>query len=144
MKEENIKLNRKIVWFGGIESHKTQSICWFINDIFKEVRKKIPDMEFHLYGNNTKKFSNPINGIYGHGHYAGKEFPMKSNALFINPDIIGGGIKLKLITYLNEKVVFLSTPFGFEGYDKELIDGKYCIVKEPDRWTETIIRMFLN
>lgn len=130
----------KLVWYGGIESHKKASISWFIDNVFEDMRKQIPDVEFHLWGRGSFAFNNPDRRIFGHGFFNGDGFPME-NSLYVNPDIIGGGIKLKLMTFIENGVPFISTPFGFEGYSKDIIDNTFCIVEEQENWTERIINI---
>lgn len=137
--QKEYKIKNKLVWFGGVEAHKKKSIEWFIKEVYSVVKKEIPDVEFHLFGKNTDFFNTPKDKIFGHGFYAENNLPYKGEALFINPDIIGGGIKIKLLTYFNEGVPFISTPFGYEGYNKNLIDNKYCFVIEIDKWPASII-----
>ena len=60
-------------------------------------------------------------------------------AIYVNPDVIGGGIKLKLMNLMEEGVPFISTPFGFEGYSHDLMDDRFCIVEEMDRWADRIV-----
>ncbi|MBQ6210903.1 MAG: glycosyltransferase [Prevotella sp.] len=129
----------KVVWFGGVESHKYNSVRWFIDKVFPQVKQKYPFLTFHLYGAGTQQFDNPAEGIFGHGFYEGNDVPGKGTSLYVNPDIIGSGIKLKLLTYLKEGVPFITTPFGFEGYSMQLADD-YCIVSEQEHWVEDICR----
>lgn len=133
----------KLVWFGGVESHKKASVEWFINKVFPKIKKQNSKVEFHLWGKNTERYNNPINSIYGHGFYDGVDSVPLRDALYINPDIIGGGVKMKLLTYLESNVPFISSIFGFEGFPNDLIDGKYCMVVEEEEWVDTIIS-FIN
>ena len=97
-------------------------------------------MEFHLYGKNTERFNSPQDEIFGNGFYKGEGFPME-NSLYINPDIIGGGIKLKLMDLFEGGIPFISSPFGYEGYSKDLIDSKYCHVVESELWADYIVEL---
>jgi len=106
-------------------------------------KKQNSKVEFHLWGKNTERYNNPINSIYGHGFYDGVDSVPLRDALYINPDIIGGGVKMKLLTYLESNVPFISSIFGFEGFPNDLIDGKYCMVVEEEEWVDTIIS-FIN
>ncbi|MEE0194983.1 MAG: hypothetical protein UEP29_04985 [Phocaeicola massiliensis] len=135
-----INFNHKLVWFGGIESHKKAAIDWFIKNILPEVRQVVPDVEFHLWGRGSLVFNDELNNVYGHGFFDGDGMPL-SGSLYINPDIIGGGIKLKLQTLIENGVPFISSVFGYEGYSKDLIDNQYIIVKEEDDWAECIINL---
>jgi hypothetical protein len=136
---EKVIFDNKLVWFGGLQDHKMGSMNWFIEDVLPKIKLEIPDLEFHLWGMNTKKLDNPESNIFGHGYYPNEGVPLKNTALFINPDIIGGGIKLKLKSYYEEGVVFITSPFGFEGYSSKLIDNKYCIVADLENWSKVII-----
>lgn len=131
----------KLVWFGGVEGHKTSSVLWFIEKVFPIIKKKIPIVEFHLWGSQTDQFNNPSKNIYGHGRYPSDNLPLKGKALYVNPDVIGGGIKIKLMTYFKEGVPFISTPFGFEGYKDDLIDNNFCYVEEMENWADKIIEI---
>lgn len=137
---KQIKYNNIIAWLGGVESHKKASLVWFIRNVFPLIKNEIPNVEFHLWGRETEKFNNHSNGIFGHGFFKGTGMPVK-NAIYINPDLIGGGVKIKLLTLIEAGIPFISSPFGFEGYSKDLIDNKYCYVEENDKWAERIIEI---
>ena len=141
LKRKPNNFDNKLIWFGGVQSHKMKSVVWFIENVLPKIKKEVPTVEFHLWGYKTTKLNNPKLNIYGHGYYSGSEFPFRNNALYLNPDIIGGGVKVKLKTYLEEGISFITTPFGYEGYKSDYIDNKYCIVKEQENWSETIIEL---
>ena len=63
------------------------------------------------------------------------------NSLYVNPDIVGGGIKLKLMDLLEGGIPFISSPFGYEGYSRNLIDERFCFVEEEDNWAQRIINV---
>jgi predicted MPP superfamily phosphohydrolase len=134
----------KIIWFGGIHAHKIDSVRWFITDVFYKLRQKYPHLEFHLYGNNTMAFDNPKNNIYAHGRYQGTSLPNKADSIYINPDVSGGGVKVKLIQYFEEGVTFVTSPFGMEGYSSELFDNKcrYCV--QLDEWYTLLCGLFVH
>lgn len=133
-----LNFDHRLIWYGGVESHKKASIDWFITDVLPPIKNSIPDVEFHLWGKNTEPFNNPANGIYGHGFFDGEGNP-SDTSLYLNPDIIGGGIKLKLQSLIEAGVPFISSFFGYEGYSRDLIDNKYIIVEEEGKWAERII-----
>lgn len=133
-----LALDNRIIWYGGVESHKKSSIEWFIRDVFPVIKKAFPDLEFHLWGNNTAQFDSPADNIFGHGFFDGDNMP-SSSSLYINPDIIGGGVKIKLMSMLEAGVPVISSPFGFEGYKQDIVDQEYCIVQEERQWAQFII-----
>lgn len=134
-------MDNRIIWYGGVESHKKASIDWFIKDVFSEVKLTMPNLEFHLWGKNTEQFDNPGESVYGHGFFDGNGMPSR-NSLYVNPDIIGGGIKIKLMSMLEAGVPVISSPFGFEGYKYDIVDNEYCIVQEEGKWAEFIIEFY--
>ena len=137
-----IQIERKLVWFGGVEGHKTSSIRWVIQSVLPKIREKYPETEFHLYGSHTEVFDDSDNLVFGHGFYEGNDIPFKNRALFVNPDILGGGIKVKLLTFFNQSQPFISSPFGYEGYSYDLEDGIFCMVANNEDWANTIERYF--
>jgi hypothetical protein len=129
---------KHLVWVGGVEGHKLQSICWFIDEVFPAVRKRHPEIEAHFYGARTERLNSRAAGVHGHGYYYGGGLPFRESALYLNPDILGGGVKVKLMSYMESGAPFITTPFGYEGYDRGLIDDDFCIVAPADRWGERI------
>ena len=107
-KRKRVGIASKVIWFGGVEAHKKSSVKWFLNDIWPEIKRKLPDIEFHLWGNRTQKFDNPSLNIYGHGFYSGNDLLQEGKGLFINPDIIGGGVKIKVKSLIEQGVPFIS------------------------------------
>ena len=124
----------KFIHYGGAQSHKVDGLRWFVNDVFLVLRKKYPSLEFHLWGKGTEQFNDEKNGIYGHGFYEGNDMPCVDDGLYVNPDLTGGGVKIKLLSYFEGGASFISTPFGYEGYPKELIDNKFYFVVEKNKW----------
>jgi hypothetical protein len=139
--KSDVITGNKLVWMGGVESHKKKSMQWFIESVFPVIKSEIPDVEFHIWGNRTKQFDNPSCGVFGYGFYNGNDFPFKISALYVNPDIIGGGVKVKLATYFENGLKFISTPFGFEGYNKNLVDNKSCYVVDTNDFADAIIHI---
>lgn len=131
-------VDHRLIWYGGVESHKKSSIDWFISDVLPKIKDKYHDVEFHLWGRGTEQFDDKKKSIFGHGFYQGEGNPSDCS-LYLNPDIIGGGVKIKLLSLMESGARIISTPFGFEGYKKELIDDRYCIVAEEGKWADTII-----
>lgn len=148
---EKVKCNRqrvenptKIVWFGGVQAHKADSLKWFIDDVFSKLRNEYPLLEFHLYGNGTQAFHHPDNNVFGHGRYEGGGMPYKSNGIYVNPDLTGGGVKIKLLQYFEEGLTFLTNPFGYEGYSYKWVDNEYCYCKQLDEWYDFLLKRFQN
>ena len=84
-------------------------------------------------------YNNPSRTIFVHGFWVMEGFNCVEGALYVNPDIIWGGVKLKLFSLIEEGIPFVSTVFGFEGYDKKMIDNSMRIVTDTEHFAEAII-----
>lgn len=133
-------LDNRLIWFGGVESHKKASVKWFISEVWPELHRLRPELEFHLWGYRSSQYDDRWNNVFGHGRYEGTGFPSRCS-LYVNPDVTGGGVKLKVKHMLEDGIPFISTPFGMEGYDDSLIDGKFCTVVAESSWVGTIITL---
>ena len=138
----NVNVSKpRLIWFGGLSSHKKYGVDKFTSDVFPHVRAKIEGCEFHLYGAGTEQYDLREDGIYGHGFYVGNGVPDR-NALYVNPDLLGGGVKLKIGHLLSNDCAFISTPYGVEGY--QLPKSENILIRDFDNWTESIAGFFKN
>lgn len=108
--------DNKIIWFGGLSSHKVIGIDYFIDNIYTKIHKRNPNIQFLLFGNGSEKYCNKNLGITGYGFIKEFQFTDFERSVFINPDIIGGGIKLKLFKLYQKNVFCISTALGVEGF----------------------------
>jgi len=129
---------KQIVWFGGIEGHKKYSVKWFLEEIWPSIHQDFPYLEFHLYGRYSEQYHDEKLNVVGHGFYQNKDWPYMDSGLYINPDLMGGGIKIKVQSYLENGIRFISTPFGYEGYEKSFIDDVQCYVVPSQYWRTKI------
>lgn len=129
-----------LVWFGTVVSHNVYGIKWFLKEVYEPLKKQGCNVAFHLFGRHTEKFDRRELAIYGHGKFNGDGLPLDGNGLFINPDLLGGGVKLKMQFMLESGLHVLSTPFGMDGY--EHIDGsKFLTVENSEDWQNHILTL---
>ncbi|MCA9838057.1 MAG: hypothetical protein KC422_14155 [Trueperaceae bacterium] len=134
----DLPLERKLVWFGSATSHKRYSLDYFIQEVFLPIREDL-GLELHLYGSQTASLHAPEKKIFGHGFFDGEGLPM-TRALYINPDLLGGGIKLKVQTLLEHGAAFISTAFGVEGYT--LPRSEHIIIADIQDWRQVLTDYF--
>jgi len=130
----------RLIWYGSLSHHKKYALAYFIQHVYKPLRIRMPQLELHLFGKGSDSFRGSAAGITAHGYYSGASYPFEGNALFINPDLLGGGIKLKIEGWLREGIPFISTPFGVEGY--QIRENDHVIIKEISEWDEAIYSFF--
>lgn len=141
VREISVSLEKpQLVWFGGLSAHKAYAVQYFVRTIFPQIRTKFPTAEFHLFGSGTARFHQLTNHVFGHGFYSGDGLPLAGKALFINPDLLGGGVKLKLADWVAAGVPFITTPFGAEGYD--LPTHENILIAAMDDWANRIVQFF--
>lgn len=125
----------RFIWFGSVVAHSVDGINRFITEVFEPLKLLYPSLEFHLYGYGTEAFNSLGNNIVAHGIYKGEGLPMQNEGLYVLPDLTGGGIKLKVDSFIENEVCFLSTPFGVEGYSLDKLSSIADVV-EFDLWEE--------
>lgn len=143
-KEKEIKSYSNIkylVYFGGIDTHKKKSVDFFVQFVYPKIKTIFPEIEFHLYGTGSEIYQSKNNKIFGHGRYHGDDFPHSKDGLYLNPDITGGGVKIKIKSYIENNLRFVSTPFGYEGYSMKYIDNKSTWILPIKEWAEGIINI---
>lgn len=86
-----------------------KSIDWFVNKVLPIIQQTVSEIEFHLWGRRTEMYNNPSQKIFGHGFWVMEGFPCVEGTLYVNPDIIGGGVKLKLFSLIEKGIPFVST-----------------------------------
>ena len=131
---------RQLIWFGSISSHKRYSVKHFLEHVLPPVRAKCPDVVCHLYGRGTQAFDNPEAGAHGHGFFEGSGLPHLGAGLYINPDLLGGGAKIKVGEILRHGGPILSTPFGMEGAPEVLSD--HVLIAEIADWEQRLVTYF--
>lgn len=131
---------RQLIWFGSISSHKLYSVKHFLAHVLPPVRKQFPDVVCHLYGKGTQQFNDPQAGAHGHGFFDGEGLPHLGEGLYINPDLLGGGAKIKVGEILRHGGPIISTPFGMEGAPAVLSD--HVLVAEIDAWERVLTGYF--
>ncbi len=130
----------RLVWFGSLSHHKQYALEYFIRRVYAALRKRIPALELHVFGKGSQAFHQPEKGVTGHGYYHQEDYPFGGRALFINPDLLGGGVKLKIADWLRAGLPFISTPYGVEGY--RLTPGRHLLIEDITRWEDALYSYF--
>lgn len=130
----------RLIYMGGTASHQLVGIRFLIDRVVPRLRNRHPALELHLWGEGTERLDKRGDGVHGHGFWSDSGLPMGGDGLFVVPDLLGGGIKVKTGDALREGLAFITTPFGAEGYEYEPVGGR--LVAEMDAWPEAIESYF--
>lgn len=130
----------RLIHFGGASVHKARGLRYFISEVFADLGERYPQLELHLHGVGTERMDDQAKGVFGHGRFDGSGIPHQGDGLFVNPDLLGGGIKIKVGDWLEWGVPFISTPFGVDGYDFD--PSAHRIVASIEDWQTAIPSYF--
>ena len=120
-----------------------QGLYWFLEKVWPEVIKNVPDITLHIAGKGTpdKIFSLSSPQLKVHGFVEDASDFMQKYDLMLVPLLSGGGMRLKIIEGMAVKKVIVSTAVGAEGID--CTDGKNILICEkPEDWVKTIVKYF--
>ncbi len=132
----------RLLYLGSLPRHQLFAMRYFVAEILPEVRRRVAGLELHLYGRGTEGFDDPEAGVRGHGRFAGPGPPAGGDGLFVNPDLLGGGQKVKIADWLAWGVPFITTGYGLDGYQVE--PGPHRIVAEIEEWPDAIAGYFAS
>lgn len=127
----------RLVFLGSAAaSHTSIGLGVLCSRVFPRLRERLPQVEFHLFGQGSEAFNAPARGIFGHGRYPGQNLPFDGDGLFCVPDVHGCGIKMKIADLLKAGAPFISTPLGMSGY--HLPPHPHILIQEMDDWVDCI------
>ena len=114
--------NFKIIFIGNIKYTPNRKACSdFINNIFPIVKKKFPNLEFHIFGeiySIDKYFFMNKNGVKIFGKVKNLE-PYLSNVICGLANLrISTGIQTKLLTYMSYGIPCICSKKVYENFDK--------------------------
>ena len=132
-KVENIKKIKtkspNILFIGGLGWPPNEdAVEWYINTMFANILKKVPNAEFHIVGNNNPELSKRLpksKNIILHGYQKDLTKFLKRATIFVLPFRMGGGVRIKSLTALSSGIPIVSTKLGVEGLD--LINKKHYL-----------------
>ncbi len=103
------------IFLGGVDHRRKESLTRFLEHVWPAVRKEIPHAQMLLAGRRMEQFANAGPGIKISGYVDDERLFLGKGAIFINPQLIGSGVKLKTIVAMLAGKAVVSTPTGIEG-----------------------------
>jgi len=132
-----------VIYLGSADLRKGQALSTFIQTSWPVIRDTCPGVNLLLGGRGTESFHSPANRVYGHGFIESETEFLQSGSLFINPQLVGAGIKIKSLIALASSKLLVATKTGAEGTG--LINGVHCIIEDDfSKQAEIIIRYLKN
>lgn len=139
---EHKSKRNSVLYLGSADLRKGLSLKHFVNEVWPIVRSKVKDARLILGGRGTEQFHNPDDAIYGKGFIQSNEDFLDEGQIFMNPQTVGAGIKIKSLVAVAAQKLLISTSVGIEGTGLE--GGVHCIVEDlPVKQAEAIV-FYLN
>ena len=112
-------------WIPNVEGLK-----WFLDNVWPQVRKKLPYAEFHVAGRNPGNdfYSQESRKIFIHGEVRSAIDFMAEHDVLVVPLLSGSGIRIKILEGLALGRTVITTPLGVEGINAK--HGEHLLVAE--------------
>jgi glycosyltransferase involved in cell wall biosynthesis len=116
---------KKLGYIGSLDwKPNIEGVMWFLEEVWPEIHKRFPDLEYHLAGRNASdSFIHKLpESIYYHGEIDNALSFIDQLDVLIVPLFSGSGIRVKILESMALSKAVFSTTKGFEGIgiqDKE-------------------------
>ncbi len=136
------ELENSIFHLGGLDWPPNQEgLIWFLENVWPELLKKIPNLIFYIAGRNApenliNKFFEYDNIIF-HGEIAKAQKYMISKGIMVVPLLSGSGMRVKIIEGMGLGKIIVSTPIGAEGI-KAINNEHIIIADKPEEFISSI------
>ncbi len=143
----NFQQRKHFVTIGNF-MHKPNldSVIWLKKDIWKKIRKQLPNAELHIYGayipQQVKEFHNPEEGFIVKGWTPTVSKTMQEAKVCLAPLRFGAGLKGKIIDAMQQGTPVITTPIGAEGIAGDIpFCGSIC--RTEDELCSEAIEMYI-
>jgi len=123
------------------------SVEFLYKAVWPEVRKQLPDAEFHIYGaypnQRVKQLHKPEKGFYIEGRAPNADAVLMNAKVCLAPLRFGAGLKGKLIESIQCGTPSVTTPVGAEGINGEL-PWSGTVTEDPQEIAAGAVELFTN
>lgn len=108
---------KRIAFIGSAIDFNIKSLNWFLTNVWPIVLKDNPNVELHVYG-KVSAYCRKLPSVYLHGYVEKYEDIYKNNQIFVNPILMGGGLKIKCVEALMYGKPLVTTSVGAQGLEE--------------------------
>ncbi|CAH6868548.1 putative Glycosyltransferase [Vibrio chagasii] len=123
---------KSVVFVGTADLRKGSALNDFLRYCWPLVKEKESEAIFIAGGNGTNSFHEPERGIHGLGFIDSEDDVLRKGQIFVNPQTLGSGVKLKSISAMFAGKTLVTTSVGIEGIPAT--KGKHYIL--ADNWKD--------
>ncbi len=104
-----------VVHMGLTDKRKAAGLRRFISEAWPSIRRQVPQARLVLAGRGSDRLADAELGIDGLGFVTDEKALLDKGLIFVNPQQIGSGVKLKSIVAMLAGKALVATPTGIEG-----------------------------
>lgn len=132
--------SKDILYLGSADLRKGGGLKVFIEECWPKVICAHPDARILMAGRGTELYSRPEVGVEGIGYEADESAFLSRGYIFVNPQLIGSGIKLKSLVAMMRGKALVTTSTGAEGIPGE--HGKHLLIaKDWNNFAQLLIEL---
>ena len=115
----SFKERKDIVFFGRFDEGcpNNDAVVYFLKEIFPLIKKKIPDISFHVLGSKANVFHGIDKNVYTKEGIQDITEELSKYKVFVCPLRFGAGVKKKVIDAFMSKTPVVTTNVGIEGIE---------------------------
>jgi glycosyltransferase involved in cell wall biosynthesis len=122
--------SKNVLYLGSADLRKGGGLKAFIEECWPKVVRAHPDARLLMAGRGTESYSRPEVRVEGIGYQAEESSFLARGHIFVNPQLIGAGIKLKSLVAMMRGKALVTTSTGAEGISGT--NGEHFLV--ADEW----------
>jgi len=139
---------KDLLYVGGFNHiPNIDGVIYFVNEIFPEVKKRLPGVRLYVVGSNPphEVLSLKSRDIIVTGFVKDLEPYFENCRVFVVPLRYGAGIKAKVIHSMIRGVPVVATPIGAEGIIEEVEEGKDILVADTrEDFIEKVVSLYTD
>ena len=127
----------RIAFVGSAIDFNISALEWFCDKIWPYVKENEPLSEFHVYG-KVAAYAPLMNGVYAHGFVEDERDIYSQNDIFVNPILMGGGLKIKCVEALMFAKPLVTTAVGAQGLESG-IDQAFFVAEDENDFIRKLV-----
>ena len=136
----NEQRNRCFGFIGGAAQFNVDGLQWFLDECLPLIET---DYTFNVYGNVTKYVNNKNPNVKLYGFVENLDDVYLNNCFMVNPNFIGGGLKIKNIESLCNNRPLITTSLGAQGFETG-IDRCIKVANTKEEFANCINELLLS
>jgi glycosyltransferase involved in cell wall biosynthesis len=133
----------RCLFIGSQAKQNFYNLNWFLNEIWEKVLEKFPSAELNICGGVCTWFKKDYQNVNFKGIVPDLSLEYSQAQVCIIPNLVGSGLKIKLIEALSYGKACVSTSIGLQGLTK-LSNEVVLLADDPDDFCQAILELLTN